>query len=275
MDAMTEISIVTGAASGMGLACAHRFTAHPGSLVVVDRDGDRVAEVASELDATPFTCDVTDAEQVAALAELVASMGSFRRLAHAAGISPTMADPLTIWDVDLRGSALVLDAFDAMVVPGSVAVCFASIAAATLAAAGDPEIDAVADRPLAPDLLDRLRAIGGPMATDPAVAYGWAKRGVQRLSRRTAVAWGPRGGRVVSMSPGIIDTPMGSQEADAQPMMEFMVEHTPLRRIGTPDELAAVVDFLCSDDAAFITGVDLTVDGGVMAGLESLAMPTD
>lgn len=266
---MTDVTIVTGAASGMGLACARRMASHPGELVMVDREGGALDVLAAEIGAHSFACDVTDASRVGELADLVASLGSFRRLAHAAGISPTMAAPTRIFDVDLRGTAVILDALDPLVVEGSAAVCFASIAAAAIAAAGDPALDAVLDEPLAADLLERLAAAGGGVLEDPALAYGWAKRGVQRLVRRTAVSWGPRGGRVVSMSPGIIDTPMGAQEAAAQPMMAFMLEHMPLRREGTADELAAVVDFLCSDDASYVTGVDLVVDGGVMAGLEA------
>lgn len=268
---MTDVTIVTGAASGMGLACARRMAAHPGDLVMVDREGTGLETLASEIGGRPFPCDVTDATRVGELASFAASLGTFRRLAHAAGISPTMAEPSRIFDVDLRGTALLLEAFSPQVVVGSVAVCFASIAAASMAAAGDPAIDAALDEPLAPDLFDRLGAAGGGVLDDPALAYGWAKRGVQRLVRRTAVAWGPRGGRVVSLSPGIIATPMAAQEAAAQPKMAFMVEHTPLGREGTAEELATVVDFLCSDDASYITGVDLTVDGGVMAGLEALA----
>lgn len=267
---MTDVTIVTGAASGMGLACARRMVSLKGELVMVDREGTGLEELAAGIGARSFTCDVTDAARVGELAAYSASLGSFRRLAHAAGISPTMADPARIFDVDLRGTALLLDAFDPQVVPGSAAVCFASIAADMTTGGGDAAIDAVLDDPLGEDLVGRLAEVGGVL-DDPAIAYGWAKRGVQRLARRTAVAWGPRGGRVVSLSPGIIATPMGAREAEAQPMMAFMVEHTPLRREGTAEELAAVVDFLCSDDASFVTGVDLTADGGVTAGLESLA----
>ena len=269
-ERMGGIAVVTGAASGMGLASARRLAPLVDEVIVVDLDADRTAPIATELGATPFACDVTDAARVAALADFARTRGRVRAIVHAAGISPTMAAPERIVDVDLRGTALVLQAFDAQVTPGMVAVCFASIAAAAVAGAGDPAIDAVLDEPLADDLLERLAAFGSTVLGDPG-AYGWSKRAVQRLVRRTAVAWGPRGGRIVSISPGMIDTPMGAQEAAAQPTMAFMLEHTPLGREGTADELAAVVEFLCSDAASFVTGVDLTVDGGVMAGLERFA----
>lgn len=266
----SDVIVVTGAASGMGRACAHRFAGRA-RLVLVDLDPAAVDAVSASTGGAPFAADVTDADRMAELASFVASTGRFGALVHAAGISPTMADPARIFDVDLRGTALLLDAFDRLVVPGSVAVCFASIAASISTGGGDPTIDAVLDDPLAADLVTRLGAVERSPLDDPALAYGWAKRGVVRLARRAAVDWGPRGGRVVSLSPGIIDTPMAAQEAAVQPMMSFMVEHTPLRREGRAEELAAVVDFLCSDDASYLTGVDIVVDGGVTAGLDALS----
>jgi NAD(P)-dependent dehydrogenase (short-subunit alcohol dehydrogenase family) len=72
------------------------------------------------------------------------------------------------------------------------------------------------------------------------------------------------------VSPGIIDTPMGRQEMDKQPMMAVMVEHTPLRRQGTAGEVASVVEFLLSDGASYMTGCDVLVDGGVVPAIRRL-----
>lgn len=81
---------------------------------------------------------------------------------------------------------------------------------------------------------------------------------------------GPVGARICSISPGMIDTPMGRQEFEQQPMMKMLEDITPLRRQGRADELAAAAAFLVSDDASFITGVDLLVDGGAVAAVEGM-----
>ena len=113
--------------------------------------------------------------------------------------------------------------------------------------------------PLAPDFLHRATEL---VANDPGFAYGLAKVGVIRAVGRAAVRWGPRGGRVNSVSPGLIDTPMGRQEFGQQPVMREMLERTPLARFGEPEEVAAVAAFLVSDAASFVSGIDVLVDGG-------------
>src|SRR5207247_11264664 len=116
-------------------------------------------------------------------------------------------------------------------------------------------------------VLDRVAA----RVDDSGLAYAWAKHGVIRAAARAALTWGRRGGRVNSVSPGLIDTGMGRQEFEAQPFMQVMLDNTPLGRLGEADEVAAVVAFLVSDDASFISGVDILVDGGGLEGLRTLA----
>jgi len=106
-------------------------------------------------------------------------------------------------------------------------------------------------------------------ALDSATAYVLAKRGVTRLVERSAAAWGEKGGRIVALAPGLIQTSMGLMEAERQPMMTVMIEMTPIKRPdqqlpGRPEDIAGAVSFLVSDDASFISGCDIRVDGGLV-----------
>lgn len=257
-----SVAVVTGAARGMGRACVDSLRDRFDTVVAVDLD-------APDIDGTiGVACDVADPVAVGALAERVRELGPFRALVHAAGISPTMAEPRRIFEVDLIGTQLLLDAFEPLVEPSSSAVCFSSSSAYQIALLGpDPELDALVENPGAEGFLDRVEA----SFDDSGLAYGWAKRGVIRAAARAAVTWGRAGGRVNSLSPGIIDTGMGRQEFEAHPMMQVMLDNTPVGRLGQPEEIAAVVRFLVSDDASFVTGIDVLVDGGCLEGLRTLA----
>jgi NAD(P)-dependent dehydrogenase (short-subunit alcohol dehydrogenase family) len=239
----------------MGRACAARLLGTTDHLVAVDL---RPPDIEGT---TGMACDISDPVAVIELAERVRQLGPFRSLVHAAGLSPTMADPRRIVEVNLVATARLLDAFEPMVSAGSAAVCFASSAGYLPLELLGPELTNLINDPRAVDFLDRAAAL----LPDPGMAYAWSKKGVQLEAAKAAVLWGPWGGRVVSLSPGLIDTPMGRREFEHQPMMKPMLENTPLGRFGTADELAAVAAFLVSDDASFVSGVDLLVDGALGA----------
>lgn len=255
--------VVIGAASGVGLAVAHRFAPTSDHLVIADISEERAAHAASELGAhaSSIGCDISDPRSVEAVASLAGDVG---RLVLTAGLSPTMASGSRIMEVNAAGPQIVLDAFLPAARAGSVAVVFSSIAGHM--APSDAERDAVFSSRAPAEFDHALRDLGHDV-DDPNNAYILSKVAVQVIARRQAIAWGSRGARVVSVSPGVVDTPMGRAEHEAEPYVAQMVAGSPLGRDLRPDEVASVVEFLCSSHASGITGTDVRVDGGVVAAL--------
>ena len=263
-----EVVVVTGI-GGMGIAIARRLGAGR-TLVLADYAEEALDGVAKELrgeghDVHPARTDVSDIESVRALVATADSLGRFRAIAHTAGVSPVQASTERIVAVDVVGTALILEEFAKIAKVGSVAICIASMAGHMTPL--PPELEALLATTPASQLAS-LPALD-PANLDPAAAYGVAKRANQLRVQAASVAWGQRGGRTVSISPGIISTPMGQAElaGPSGDTMRGMIAASGTGRIGTPEDIAGAVEFLISPAASFITGTDLLVDGGTIAGL--------
>lgn len=262
------LAIVTGAASGMGAACAEALSAAGWPLLLCDLDGRRLEIVAQSLRTRQAVeCllgDVAEADFARSLTGAFngRTVGAF---VHCAGLSPTMASPERILQVNLAAPMRLVNAIRPSLMRGACAVLFASNAGHLLGSVLDEELRKITSPEAVGSLLH--------CASTSEAAYSLSKRGVILLVRREAVAFGRQGTRIVSLSPGIIDTPMSQAEMAATPMMREMLANAALPRMGRAREVAAVAEFLCSSAASFITGTDVLVDGGEVASISVVAPP--
>jgi NAD(P)-dependent dehydrogenase (short-subunit alcohol dehydrogenase family) len=261
------IALVIGG-GGMGMSTARRL-GQTCRVVLASMSASRNAERQQALfedgvDAIAVRCDITDPASVAELAAFVSGRGRLRTLAHVAGMSPSMGSWREIMSLNLIGAALMERAMLTLAGPGTAAV-FVSSLAGHPANPPTAEVTAVLDDPLSPQFFERLEALVVEKTSH--AAYALSKFALNRMCRRRAVAWGRRGARIVSMSPGMIATPMGALEfaGGSREIKLNLLQNSPLGREGTMVETADAIEFLASDRASFITGTDLLVDGGVAA----------
>lgn len=236
-----RLAIVTGAASGIGFAIAERLAAQGATVIAVDRDADGLARLPQGIEAV--TADVTDP----ALPETLSAALAGRPLAilvNNAGVGGGgRADETSAEDVRRYFEINVLPVF-----------LLSKFAVGEMRRTGGGAIVNIAS----------IYAIVG--ATGSA-GYSTSKAAVDGMTRQMATDFGPENIRVNAVAPGLIETPLTAERIRTETWRKHVfIEQAPLRRVGTPGEVADAVAFLASDEAAFITGATLRVDGGWAVG---------
>jgi len=241
-----KTAIITGAARGIGLACAKRFIAEGAKVVLADIDEREGASVAKTLgSATHFIrCDVGNAKEVAALiAGTEKTFGSIDILVNNAGIvhgadflEVSEADFERVLRVNLKGAFLVAQA-----------VAKAMVARKKSGA------------------IVNMASINSSVAIPTQIPYSVSKGGLLQLTRAMAISLAPHGIRVNAIGPGSIMTDLLKAVGSDKEAKRRILSRTPLGRIGAPEEVASVAAFLASDDASYITGEIIYVDGGRLA----------
>jgi NAD(P)-dependent dehydrogenase (short-subunit alcohol dehydrogenase family) len=265
---MKDVIVVIGAGQ-IGQAIARRVGV--GKHIVLADLHEKNAKAAAEIfenagyEVTVATVDVASRESVHALVEKATALGSVTRLIHAAGVSPSQASPATILKVDLYGTALVLEEFGNVIASGGSGVVIASQSGHRLPPLTVGQNKALATTPT--EELLKLPFLNADQVTDSLHAYQLSKRGNSLRVMAEAVRWGKRGARINTISPGIIITPLGKDELSGPRGEGYrrMIELSPAKRAGTPDEVGNVGALLMGPDGGFVTGSDFLMDGGVTA----------
>jgi NAD(P)-dependent dehydrogenase (short-subunit alcohol dehydrogenase family) len=242
-DLSGKAAIVTGSTRGIGRAIAEGLIAQGARVVISSEDAADTARVAADLGMPGQPCDVTDDAALAALVDRAVEMfGGLDVLICNAGITGT-AGPFA--QIDMADYARVM----AINLASQVALC--NLALPHIAARGGG----------AAVLMSSLSGLRGNARIN---AYALSKAAVAQLARNLAVEWGPRGVRVNAISPGFIATELSAPLLADEAFMARRMAATPLRRPGTPAEVAGAAVFLASDAGAFVTGHNLVVDGGTL-----------
>lgn len=243
-----RVALVTGAASGIGRATAERLASEGAAVVVTDVQDEVGEKTAAALaagggDALYVHLDVTDeAGWQAAVERVLTERDRLGVLVNNAGLgdlAPIEETTLADWErtiaIDQTGVFLGMKS-----------------CAEALKASGHGSVINISS----------IFGTSGGFGTSP--AYHAAKGAVRTLTKNTAVHWATEGVRVNSVHPGFIRTPILDQ-AKGTEIWEAMTAMTPMGRLGEPEEIAAAVAYLASDDASFVTGLELYVDGGFIA----------
>ncbi|MBQ9308468.1 MAG: SDR family NAD(P)-dependent oxidoreductase [Clostridia bacterium] len=267
---MRDVCVITGGGSGMGLAAAKCMPKEK-ILVLSGRTVAKLEKAVSALEtlgyeAHPFACDTSNRDSVRAMAEYAKSLGNVRNVINAAGLSPAMAKPEQLLRVNALGTVNVNQEFSKVMGPGSVIVDVSSNSAYVLPdcmvgkktlrmAETDPE-------KFVRKYL-RLCALVPGDYQKSGLAYALSKKFVCKYAQMCAFAYGEKGIRVVSLSPGLIATDMGNLEAgEGGKMLKYTAE----KRMGDPEELGYALATLADERNGYLAGVDVLVDGGATYG---------
>jgi NAD(P)-dependent dehydrogenase (short-subunit alcohol dehydrogenase family) len=270
-EARSEVTVVTGGAGGIGLAAA-KIVGRTHGVVVSDVSKDRLDAAAAELQhlgiaCTAVVCDITDPKSVAELVETSSAFGDVVSVIHTAGVSPSMGSAEFVMRVNAMGTVNVNEQFFAIARGGFAIVNVASMAAHTLPRIAIPTRHfryALQDEDV---FMKRMMSACrvAPERLRPGLAYAISKTFVVWYCRSQAERFGRRGARIVSVSPGSIDTQMGRLEE--QSGSGAMIRYAALKRFGRPEEVAELLAFCASERAGYLTGTDILCDGGVVASM--------
>lgn len=263
-----DVILLTGAGQ-IGMAIARRV-GYGKKIIVGDKkilNANAVADTmnGAGFDVVPMEMDLSSKESILSLINGAQQYGEITMLINAAGVSPSQAAIEEILNVDLYGTAVLLEEVGKVIIPGGAGVTISSQSGHRMKQLTMREDWQLACTP-AEELL-KLDILQPENIRDTLHAYQLAKRCNEKRVMAESVKWGEKGARINSISPGIIVTPLAIDEFNG-PRGDFyknMFARCPAGRPGTADEVANVAELLLGEKGAFITGADFLIDGGATA----------
>lgn len=270
MNSNLPVAVLLGAGS-MGCAIIRRIGA--GKTILLGDISEKNLEArATELRTSGYiveTCvvDAMNRDFVRTFAEKAAALGEVKYFIDTAGASPNQTSPEHIVALDLVATSYAIDEFAKVIARGGAGLVISSQTGYMMDFT--PEVEKQLALTPTGELAE-LDFVKKDAVANSGIAYIAAKRTNQlRVRAAAATTWGDAGARINTISPGVIVTPLAYDEfAAAGENYQKMIEASPAKRVGTSEEIAAAAAFLLSDEASFITGTDLLIDGGVIAAIK-------
>lgn len=244
-----KVALITGGGSGLGAAVARRFSANGASVVVTGRREEPIKKVADETGGRFAAGDVTDSDHLARAVEIaVTEFGGLDIVVANAGVI-SMADAVSVDDADWQQ---MID----INLTGVMKTAKAALPALINRGKG---------------AIVNVSSVAGLMGVGEGVGYCSSKSALLGLTRSLALDYGPQGVRVNTLCPGWFRSEMSEMEMEelakeknitVEQAVQRVTQYLPLQRMADPDEIAACVEFLASDNASFVTGTTLVADGG-------------
>ena len=267
-----EVVALLGAGS-MGMAIAERVTQN--RIVLLGDISEKALETSrqkleySGYHVETMRVDASDKDSIYAFAKKAKELGNVKYYIHTAGASPNQTNPQHMIKLDLIGSAYALDAFGEVIAKDGAGILISSQTGYMLPQPLTNEEEYALTMTPA-DELSQLPMLQPNVIVNSGIAYIMSKRANQLRVRKAAIDWGKRGARINTISPGVVITPLAYDEFRAAGEgYQKMIEASAMHRVGNPAEIANAAQFLLSDQASFITGTDLLVDGGTIAAIKT------
>lgn len=267
-----EVVALLGAGS-MGMAIAERVAQN--RIVLLGDISEKALETSrqkleySGYHVETMRVDASDKDSIYAFAKKAKELGNVKYYIHTAGASPNQTNPQHMIKLDLIGSAYALDAFGEVMAKGGAGILISSQTGYMLPQPLTNEEEYALTMTPA-DELSQLPMLQPNVIVNSGIAYIMSKRANQLRVRKAAIDWGKRGARINTISPGVVVTPLAYDEfRAADEGYQKMIEASAMHRVGNPAEIANAAQFLLSDQASFITGTDLLVDGGTIAAIKT------